>query len=197
MKKALLSTLMLVLIGSGLFAQGKREEKMQEAINALMETEFIAKYQEYKALVETTALDFKTQSEYYDQAAVERIRFGYENSRMVFEKILDGIHKDLLQKSTRDYIAGNPERYTQFISTQLDLAMNSYQEQVVYKISELTGVETVGFGIMEIKLLLDLVFDVVAVIKSINKELDRMSEEYLNTHFTEPLRIASWEQLGS
>ena len=53
-----------------------------------------------------------------------------------------------------------------------------------------------GFGITDLKLILDLVFDVVGVISSINKELERMSEEYLDANFTNLLKIRSWDELG-
>lgn len=198
MKKALiLSLLSLFLLSNDLFSQNKREKKMQGAIDALMTTEFIQKYSEYKQLVEMTALDFKTQAEYYDQMEVNRISFGYETSRAAFDKILDGLRKDLLDKSTREYIQQNPDRYTHFVTNELEFAMNNYQEQVIYKINELTGNETVGFGIFEIKLFLDLIFDVVGVITSIEKELDKMNEKYLDENFTNPLRVASWEELGN
>lgn len=169
---------------------------MQAAINALMGTEFVQKYKEYKEIVEVTAGSFKPVAANYDQAEVNRIKFNYETSRAAFDKILMGVKKDLLDKTTREYIATSPDRYTQFIASELEMAMNNYQETVVFKINMLTGQQTVGFGIMEIKLLIDLVFDVVGVIKSINAELDRMSEEYLDQHFTSVLQIKSWDELG-
>ena len=169
---------------------------MQDAIDALMGTQFVMKYKEYKEIVEVTASSFKPMAANYDQMEVERIKFNYETSRAAFDKILMGVKKDLLDKTTREYIAGNPDRYTQFVASELEMAMNNYQEMVVFKINMLTGQQTVGFGIMEIKLLLDLVFDVVGIIQSINKELDRMSEEYLDENFTNVLKIKSWDELG-
>ncbi|MCB0518270.1 MAG: hypothetical protein H6577_20735 [Lewinellaceae bacterium] len=196
MKKALFIFLAFAISLPSVFSQNKREQKMQAAIDALMTTQFVQKYKEYKDIVEVTAGDFKPISTGYDAAEVGRIKFNYETSRAAFDKILDGVKKDLLDKSTREYIANSPDRYTQFVASELEMAMNNYQETVVYKINMLTGNQTVGFGIMEIKLLLDLVFDVVGVIQSINKELDRMSEEYLDQHFTSVLRIKSWDELG-
>ena len=197
MKKALiLSLLSLFLFSNEGFSQNKRAKKMQEAIDALMATEFIQKYIEYKQMVEITALDFKMQSNNYDPMEVNRISFGYETSRAAFDKILGGIRKDLLDKSTRDYIQQNPDRYTHFVTQELEFAMNNYQEQVVYKINQLTGNESVGFGIFEVKLFLDLIFDVVSVITSIEKELDKMNEKYLDENFTQPLQVKSWEELG-
>ncbi len=196
MKKALIITLAGLFLFTTAEAQNKREAKMQAAIDALMTTQFVQKYKEYKDIVEVTAGDFKAVSANYDQAEVGRIKFNYESSRASFDKILNGVKKDLLDKTTREYIAGNPDRYTQFVASELEMAMNNYQESVVFKINTLTGNQTVGFGIMELKLLLDLVFDVVGVINSINKELDRMSEEYLDQHFTQVLKIKTWDELG-
>ena len=121
---------------------------------------------------------------------------GTKTSRAAFDKILESIRKDMLDKSTRSYIAENPDRYTHFISNELDMAMNNYQEQVVYKINELTGIETVGLGIFELKLFLDLIFDVVGVITSIEKELDKMNEAYLDENFTKSIKSYSLGQFG-
>lgn len=197
MKKALIITFVALFSFTAAFAQSKREKKMQEAINALMQTQFIQKYKEYKDIVEVTAGSFKPTSSAYDQMEVSRIKFNYETSRAAFDKILLGVKKDLLDKTTREYIVGNPERYTQFVANELEMAMNNYQETVVFKINTLTGQQTVGFGIMEIKLLLDLVFDVVGVVQSIQKELDKMSEAYLDEKFTNVLKIKSWDELGT
>ncbi len=196
MKKALILLLLAAMALPGAYAQNKRAQKMQGAIDALMTTQFVQKYKEYKEIVESTASGFKPMAANYDQMEVERIKFNYETSRASFDKILQGVKKDLLDKTTREYIAGNPDRYTQFVASELEMAMNNYQETVVFKINTLTGQQTVGFGILEIKLLLDLVFDVVGVVQSINKELDRMNEEYLDENFTNILKIKSWDELG-
>ena len=79
MKKALIISFLGIFLASSAFAQNKRERKMQGAIDALMGTEFVKKYNDYKLTIETTALDFKTQSDYYEESDVSRIRFGYEN----------------------------------------------------------------------------------------------------------------------
>lgn len=196
MKKALFLLLALAIALPATFAQNKRESKMQAAIDALMTTQFIQKYKEYKEIVETTAGSFKPMAANYDPMEVNRIKFNYETSRAAFDKILLGVKKDLLDKTTREYIKTSPDRYTQFVASELEMAMNNYQESVVHKINMLTGQQTVGFGIMELKLILDLVFDVVGVINSINKELDRMNEAYLDEKFTNVLKIKSWDELG-
>ena len=196
MKKALILLFVSLVSMPAVFAQSKREQKMQAAIDALMTTQFVQKYKEYKELVELTASDFKAISPNYDKMEVDRIRFNYESSRAAFDKILSGVKKDLLDKTTRGYIAENADRYTQFVASELEMAMNNYQESVIYKINLLTGQQTVGFGITDLKLILDLVFDVVGVISSINKELERMSEEYLDANFTNLLKIRSWDELG-
>lgn len=196
MKKALIITFAALFSFTAAFAQSKREKKMQAAIDALMQTSFVQKYKEYKEIVEVTAGSFKPTANAYDQMEVSRIKFNYETSRAAFDKILLGVKTDLLDKTTREYIVSNPERYTQFVANELEMAMNNYQETVVFKINTLTGQQTVGFGIMEIKLLLDLVFDVVGVVQSIQKELDKMSEAYLDEKFTNVLKIKSWDELG-
>lgn len=194
----LLRTVIIALFSLALaapaFAQ-KREEKMKAAIDALNTTEFIRKYKEYQGAVEKTAADFKVIATDYPTEDVREVQYAYRSTRDNFNKILETVKKDLLDKKTRNFMKQNPDRYTQFVSQELDLAYKTYQNTVVTKITELTGQETVGIGIMQLKLLLDLVFDVVGVINTIEAELAKMNEKYIEENFIGPLRIKEWEKL--
>lgn len=194
----LLRTIVIALFSLALaapaFAQ-KREEKMKAAIDALNTTEFIRKYKEYQGAVEKTAADFKVIATDYPTEDVREVQYAYRSTRDNFNKILETVKKDLLDKKTRNFMKQNPDRYTQFVSQELDLAYKTYQNTVVTKITELTGQETVGIGIMQLKLLLDLVFDVVGVINTIEAELAKMNDKYIEENFIGPLRIKEWEKL--
>jgi hypothetical protein len=177
-------------------AQSKREKKMKAAIDAINGTEFIKKYKESKEYIERTASEYKTISGNYESQDNNEIMFGYEATRKSFNGIIEKIKKDLLDKKTREFMIAQPDRYTDFVSREVDFAMKTYQQTVIVKINEVTGSEQVGIGIMELKLIIDLVFDVVGVIKTIQDELDKMSEDYLNKNFVTPLKIQSWEELN-
>ena len=74
MKKALIITFAALFAVTAAFAQKQREQKMQAAIDALMTTQFVQKYKEYKDIVEVTAGDFKAVANNYDPAEVNRIK---------------------------------------------------------------------------------------------------------------------------
>lgn len=187
--------LFTLVLAAPTFAQNKRESKMKAAIDALNTTEFVRKYKEYQGAVEKTVADFKAVSTDYPTEDVREVQYAYRTTRDNFNKILETVKKDLLDKKTRNFMKENPDRYTQFVSQELDLAYKTYQNTVVTKISELTGEESVGLGIMQIKLLLDLVFDVVGVINTIEDELAKMNEKYIEENFIGPLRVKEWEKL--
>lgn len=192
--QSLIVMLLALVFAAPAFGQ-KRERKMQEAIDSLNTTEFVRKYKEYKELVEMTISNFKAVSSNYEIADVQEVQYGFKTTASNFNKILETIKKDLLDKKTREFIKTSPDRYTQFVAQELDLAYKGFQQTVVLKITELTGEQPVGIGVMEIKLLLDLVFDVVGVINSIEGELSRMNDAYVEEKFVAPLRVKTWEAL--
>ncbi len=192
--KSFLVIILSLVLFAPVFAQ-KREQKMKEAIDALNTTEFIRKYKEYQGAVESTVGNFKATATDYPTEDVREVQYAFRSTRDNFNKILETIKKDLLDKKTRNFMKENPDRYTQFVSQELDLAYKNYQSTVVVKINELTGQEQVGLGIMELKLLLDLVFDVVGVINTIEGELSKMNDKYLEDNLIGPLRIKEWEKL--
>jgi hypothetical protein len=177
-------------------AQSKKEKKMKAAIDAINSTEFIKKYKESKEYIEKSGGEFKSIMGNYESQDVNEVIFGYEATRKQFNSIIEKIKKDLMDKKTREFMISQPDRYTDFVSKEVDFAMKNYQQTVVIKINEVTGYEQVGIGIMELKLLLDLVFDVVGVIKTIQDELDKMNEAYLDKNFVQPLRVQTWEELN-
>ena len=192
--QSLLVMLLALVLAAPAFGQ-KRERKMQEAIDSLNTTEFVQKYKQYKEVVEMTISNFKAVSSNYELSDVQEVQYGFKTTASNFNKILETIKKDLLDKKTREFIKTSPDRYTQFVAQELDLAYKGFQQTVVVKITELTGEQPVGIGVMEIKLLLDLVFDVVGVINSIDAELARMSDAFVEEKFVAPLRVKTWESL--
>jgi hypothetical protein len=194
--KSILFLLLSIAFVLPSYAQSKKEKKMKAAIDAVNGTEFIKKYRESKEYIEKSGGEFKAIMGNYESQDVNEVIFGYEGTRKQFNSIIEKIKKDLLDKKTREFMIAQPDRYTDFVSKEVDFAMKTYQQTVVVKINEITGNEEVGIGIMELKLLIDLVFNVVGVIKTIQDELDKMNEAYLDKNFVQPLRVQSWEELN-
>jgi hypothetical protein len=194
--KSILFLLLCVAFVLPTQAQSKKEKKMKAAIDAINNTEFIKKYKESKEYIEKSGGEFKAIMGNYESQDVNEVIFGYEGTRKQFNSIIEKIKKDLMDKKTREFMIAQPDRYTDFVSKEVDFAMKTYQQTVVVKINEITGNEQVGMGIMELKLLIDLVFNVVGVIKTIQDELDKMNEAYLEKNFVQPLKVQSWEELN-
>lgn len=197
MKKILLLLFVSAIIIPSAFAQSKKIKRMQAAIDVLLETEFMTKYKDYKSTVEQAAINFKPKAEYYEAAKVKEIEEGFEATRADFNKILEDIKKDLQDKDTREIIVKKPDYYAGLIDYKLEKAMDNFHNNVAYKISDLTGEEVVGFGILEISLIFKFVTHLVNNFSTINKGFKQMSEEFLQENFMQPLEINSWNDLGS
>ncbi len=193
--KSIFLAILTFAIFSPAFAQN-REKKMKEAIVALDSTEFVQKYKSYQDEVEKTVGDFKAISSDFSKEDVREVQYAYRTTRDNFNKIIETIKKDLLDKKNRNFMKGNPDRYTQFVASELELAYKNYQSTVAVKITQLTKDEDkLQFGLFEIKLMINLVFDVIGVINTIEDELSKMNDKYLEDNFISPLRVKEWEKL--
>lgn len=197
MKKWILFFVLGVVFIANLQAQSRKEKKMQAAINVLIETEFMDKFKEYKGVVEASAVNFKTKAEYYDEAKVKEIMTGFDETKQEFNVILEGIKEDLMDNDKREFITKKPEDYAQLIDYKLEKAMESFHNNVAYKIGDLTGEEVVGFGIVEVGLLIRFVSHLMNNFSTIKQGFKQMNEDYLQQNFMEPLQIESWNELGS
>ena len=198
MKKIAVFLFITLFFNSITFAQSsKKNVKMQAAINVLMETEFMAKYKDYKNIVEQAGINFKPKEAYFEKEKVAEIKKGFAATQKDFNQILIDIKQDLQTKETRKIITRKPDYYAGLIDFKLEKAMDDFHNNVAYKISDLTGEEVVGFGILEISLIFKFVSHLVDNFSTITKGFKHMSETFLEENFMQPLEINSWNELGS
>lgn len=189
------SLVFAVLMSAFALPSFAQKDKMKVAIETLNSTEFIRKYKDYHETIQATVAQFKTVATDFPTEDVREVQYAYQSTRQNFDKILETLKKDLMDKQNRKFISNNPDRYTQFVSQELDLAFKNYQKTVQEKIGEITGEEIVGLGPEQIKLILNFLFDVIGVIRTIEDELAKMNEQYIEENFIAPLRLKAWEKL--
>ncbi|OAV43166.1 hypothetical protein [Lewinella sp. 4G2] len=179
-------------------AQSRREKKAQAAIDELMKQPFIKAYRNNKRKVEQIAYEFKARESEFKPADVDIIRYNYRVACEEFDAVLIDIRNKMLDKRERKRLTTKEgsEEYARQVTNDLNLAMADYEQNVVQKINELTGEKAHGIGIADIKLLVDLMTDVWATIKGIDRELERMEKDYMDEKFTNVLMVTDYENLG-
>jgi len=176
-------------------AQLKRSAKLDKAIDALNNTEFIDTYKNYKTNVETTIRDFKSMAYDLDPYDVQMVKDSYAESKKEFDAIVENLKVDLIDKKTRNFISDYPDRYTKFIASEVEGSYEFFLNNTVTLIDDLTGYEYTGFGLAEVNLIVGLLGEITGMIKDIKGNMKKMTAEYFEAYFIADLRLAEWENI--
>jgi hypothetical protein len=189
--------LILIFMAFAFTCQGqiKRSKKLDKAIDALNQTEFIKMYKTYKDNVETTIRDFKAEAYVLDAMDVEMVKDSYEQSKLEFDAVAESLKSDLIDKKTREFISNDPDRYTKFIAVEVEKANEHFLHNTASLIDDLTGYKYSGFGVAEINLIIGLVGEMAEMVSSIKSNMKKMTSEYFELYFIKDLRLSKWEDL--
>ena len=173
----------------------KKQRKMLEAIETLEATSFVKEFKSCKSTVENVMRDFNDIAAEYPAGEVRRIEAGYAATEDALNDILMTLRDDLLDPEIRAFIIKKPGRHAADMETKLKYAMDLFDRDVRAPIMELTGDAPVGFGIADIKMIIDMVIQAVDAIKAMRRTFDEMNEDFLDEHFTDELKVATATEL--
>lgn len=189
------AAILCVSIFSSLSAQStKWEQRWQESIDALEQTEFIKEYKANKMVIERQLEDFVRQSATLHPEDVEAVRKSYVGSLAMYDKILDELKNDFTDTETQKYLAKNPDRYTQSLAWQLTNANEYYSDNVQQKIDRLINrSDGAMIGLMEVGLLISLTKEILGIIQAQKGKMKELRAAYFENNFLVHLRLKRWE----
>jgi len=176
------------------FGQSKKKKKWDEAISALQQTEFIKNYNKYKEGIETTVAAFHLKQDEFNQEEVRILSKTYEESVVDFDRILDKIKRDFMDKQTRNYMASNPESYGSNFDGLLMNAGRKFDNQCAQLMDDMMEEDIYSFGLMEITIAMGLIKELANLISSLNKKMKNMSADYIEDNMLQDLRLKQWDQ---
>lgn len=176
------------------FGQSKKQQKWDEAILSLKQTEFIKKYESFKVGIEKTLKEFHLQKVDFNQDEVKIVEKAYEDSVEDFNRILDKIKRDFTDKETRKYLSNNPEQYCSNFDGLLYNAGRSFDNNCTERMEKMMDSDLAAFGLMETAMLIGLVKELVGMVGKMNTKMKKVSGEYIEDNMLSELRLKKWDE---
>ena len=183
----------MLLFGYASQAQCKKVKKWQEAIDNLEKTEFVQTYKDYKERIEMGIADFQLMQDNLDEKDIEIVRNGYIETKQRFDTMFESMKADFTNKKMRKYICNKPEHYFKGFRYDMDQGWNFYRNNCERYIHQFTTPEVAAFGLTEITLLLGLIEKFGNIISKHIDKMNKISGEYLESHFISKMRLKDWE----
>jgi Cu/Ag efflux protein CusF len=193
MKKLQITTFLILSITASVVAQS-RAVKWQRTIDGLEKSEFIQAFTKAKSSIEKQMTDFNGKKATLKAEDVEEVKKGYEASMVKFDKLLDDLKKDFLDKEARIIMTRSPDRFTKYYNSELEEAVRFYNNQCLSKADALVNASQGAFGLAEIQLILGLGKEVFDLINQYKDNMTKMSSEYFENHLIKNLRLKKWDQ---
>ena len=195
MKTVLLVCFLLgTFINNGALAQPKTNKRLEAAIESLEKTAFIKEFKKCKKQIEANVADFKATPD-IDEQDIRKVKRAYGETQEAFEDIINGFKKDLISKGNRNFIAANPDRYTDFTKRSLQEANEDYLSNCQSLMDKVTGKSRSALLIAVFDILLPTIKDLVAYFQEYKKAIATDNEAYIEDKLIKKLRLKAWDSI--
>jgi len=192
-KSLLLSFLFTLCSVSILSAQGKKVDK---ALQGFLGTDFMVKFNEMSQEAEKTIQTFMLNKHKYAPEDVQRVQSAYDQTAQRFNQVLIDIKKDFMDKKKMKYISKYPDSYSKGLELELYKLNDYYAQNFQQVISDVTGEEIDGAGILIILAeVFSLTKGVVGYFSNLKQQRKYMTDSYLQENMIEPNRFPKWNEI--
>lgn len=183
------------------------QKKMETSLDALLQSEFIKKFQEMRVSVISSATAFRSQenSGRYSPEDKERVERAYTQTAEKFNFVLLGLKNDLLDRKKLKFITKYPEDYQKQLELDLIKLSEFYAvnyQQVMAEVADNNQVD----GVAILPMINDIVFTSIGVFQLVkgivnyikyNRQLAKVfSEKELEKRLIKPHKFPAYQELG-
>ena len=172
------------------------QKSTYDALNAFLNTQLFQEFEKIRTRAENAVLDFKSIESSYSEEDISRVRDAYNLSVDRFNRVLENIKTDMLDRNIRKYIASYPSGYSKQIEADFyrakDYYVNTFQREVI----SLTDGQVTGSALIALlPQIIGYIDQAVQVYKQIQSELNKINEQMLNTYLIEKYRFRTWDEI--
>lgn len=163
-------------------------------LNTFLGSDFFTKFEEVRNNVEDKVIQIKLKEHQYDEEDVQILMDSYEASAKYYNRILEGLKYDLLNKRKRKEMIKFPNGYVANLRDKLDKANEYYANTFEEEYFNITG----NTAAIPVNLLTDIIKYVkvsIDIIKAIKAEVKRFNEDLMNKNLLEPYQFRTWEEI--
>ena len=180
------------------------QKRVDESLDALLQSEFIAKFQEMRVSAVSTATSFKNQQNNYPPEAAQRVEVAYNEIAEKFNFVLLGLKNDLLDRKKLKFILAYPEDYQKQLELDMYKLSDFYAQNYQQVLAEVTNNQVDGSAVLfAINNLVNSSIGIFQLVKSIinyaayRKKIARQfSETELEKRLIKPHQFPKWNELG-
>jgi len=181
----------LLLCSMNLFAQNST----YKGLNELLGTEFFKKFESLKTDVEAKVVQVKLEEYKYHEEDIEALRDSYNASAEYYNRILEKVKNDLLNRRARKKLIAYPDAYTKDLGVKLEDAEEFYANTFGKEYFEITGnTASIPFGL--INDIIKYAQVAIELIKAIKKEVKKYNEKLLDEYLINPYKFKSWDEIS-
>ncbi len=163
-------------------------------LNTFLGSDFFTKFEEVRKNVEDKVIQVKLKEHQYDDDDIDILIDSYTASAKYYNRILEGLKYDLLNKRKRKEMIKFPNGYVSNLQDKLEKANEYYANTFEEEYFNITG----NTGAIPINLLTDIIKYVkvsIEIVKAIKAEVKRFNEELMNKNLLAPYQFRTWEEI--
>ena len=175
--------------------ESKKKLKLDQSLVNLMETEFMKEFEKMRIRAEGAVASFKAVQDDYSPQDVTSVKIAYTKVSNAFNKKLNDIKLDFLDKEKLKMISKFPDMYSSGISHDMTELRNVYSQNFQVVLQEVTGGDIDGA-------FLPLLLGVVEIASKFSNYLAKMkyrkrsiTNEYMEENFVEPNKFSLWDDI--
>lgn len=193
MKRLIIFFIFFILFSVQSFGQNNSPYK---GLNQLLNTDFFEKFDDLKNEIEDKAIQIKLVEYKYEEGELETLIDSYNASVKYYNKILEDMKNDLLNRKERKKMLAYPDAYAANLGVKLEKAEEFYANTFQEEYFNITGnTATIPWGLIGEIIKYSQV--AVEIMKTVKAEIKRYNETLLDTHLIEPHRFRTWDEIES
>lgn len=170
--------------------------KIDEALQAFLDTDFMKKYKEIRLESESLVSTFKAHTAEFSPEDIAEVKKAYIRTADQFNALMLEIKKDLLDKQKIKYIKKYPDLYSASMELRLRDLQDEYTQTFERSVAEVTGSDAYSaIPIAAIISLVKLGIDLTNYLVRSGFESKKIKEEHLNIFLIEPYKFKDWESI--
>jgi len=163
-------------------------------LDRLIGSDFFKKFEELKISIKDKVVQIKLEEYKYLDADIENLRNSYNTSAEYYNRILEKIKNDILDKKERKKMKTYPEAYVKDLEIKLESATEYYTNSFHKKYLDITGYT----GSIPSNLINDIIQyaqTAIEMISAYKKEVKKYDEKLLDKYLIQPYKFKTWDEI--
>ncbi len=177
-------------------ATAKSYKKIDQGLQAFLETAFIKKLKDFKIEAESLTSTFKATQQSFKPKQVAMVKKAYLQFADKYNLQLDEIKRDFLDNKKLKFIRKYPDMYAASLELKLRDLSDEYSQNLEKTVADLTGSdEYAAFPILAVLTIVKFGVDFTNHLARVRFSNRKVKEEHLNQYFIQPYKIRSWDEI--